>query len=288
MHEAKQHRHNTWITLTYSDENLPERYWTGKKDTNGRKIFGGTLQKSDMQRFIRSLRKRLSRKGAIEDFRILFAYKDGADMGRRPIPQLRYYYGGEYGERLRRPHYHACLFGIDFADKKHYDTTSAGYKLYTSKTLEELWPYGRHMIGDLTWETAAYTARYIMKKITGQIAQAHYTVTDPDTGEIKLLLPEYNDMSRRPGIGNAWFMQNYKDVYRDLNPYVRVRGRKTAPPRYYEKLYTEINPSHIDYIKDNRKKEIIKNQKKFTTERLMAEEKITRTKIKSLQQRIEG
>ncbi|WP_217268498.1 rolling circle replication-associated protein, partial [Lactobacillus helveticus] len=75
----------------------------------------------------------------------------------------RFYMAGEYGESFDRPHFHACLFGLDFSDKKFYKTTKTGSILYTSKILEELWPFGYSTVGDVSFESAAYVARYIMK-----------------------------------------------------------------------------------------------------------------------------
>jgi len=288
MHEAKLHRYNTWLTLTYDDEHLPSRYLIGTDPKSRKKIYGGSLRKEDPQKFYRSLRKRLSSKGARNRFDILFEYQVHAVMGLRPIPQLRYYYGGEYGEKYRRPHYHVCLFGVEFNDRKHYDTTDHGFKLYKSEILRELWPHGDHMIGDLTWETAAYTARYIMKKVNGENAPYYYQETCAETGKIIQLLPECNDMSRNGGIGKGWYEKFRTDVYKRQDSYVRIRNSKTRPPRYYDKLLKRQFPEHYETIKKQRRKEAIKNSKKHTPARLAAEEKITEAKIQSLKQKIEG
>ena len=55
-------------------------------------------------------------------------------------------------------------------------------------------------IGDMTFESAAYVARYCMKKVTGDAAEEHYMVVDSETGEyLGHKKPEYATMSRRPG-----------------------------------------------------------------------------------------
>lgn len=80
--ESLKHERNSFITLTYSDENLPE---------------GGTLVKKHAQLFIKRLRERIS-----------------------PL-KLRYYIVGEYGDETERPHYHAALFGIgrEYSEEVH-------------------------------------------------------------------------------------------------------------------------------------------------------------------------
>ena len=85
---------------------------------------------------------------------------------------FRYVACGEYGELRRRPHFHVALFGVDFAfDRVEYGTGIRGDKVYVSMALSKAWgkssfPLG-HTIGSLTFESAAYIARYITKRVTG-------------------------------------------------------------------------------------------------------------------------
>lgn len=69
-----------FITLTYSDQNLP---WGG---------YAPTLVKRDIQLFIKRLRKE---NALVWD------------------KQLRYYAVGEYGTTTRRPHYHILLYNCE-------------------------------------------------------------------------------------------------------------------------------------------------------------------------------
>src|SRR6187399_2840691 len=124
------------------------------------------------------------------DFQLFFKrFRKAVDV------PLRYYMCGEYGDRFGRPHYHAIIFGYDFPDKIFEDCKD-GMQYFSSPFLFELWPYGSNIITDVTFDTCAYVARYIMKKVTGKLAFSHY-----DDGQ---LLPEYTTMSRRPGIGKFW------------------------------------------------------------------------------------
>ena len=114
---------------------------------------------------------------------------------------IRFFQCGEYGEKLRRPHHHVCLFGFDFPDKFLHGKSPSGYLLYRSYLLEELWPFGFCTIGELTKETAGYTARYCLKKLENH------------ADEYEGLVPEYVTMSRRPGIGRGYYERYKGDLY---------------------------------------------------------------------------
>jgi hypothetical protein len=115
---------------------------------------------------------------------------------------IRFYACGEYGETTRRPHYHAILFNCGFPDALVHSKNNRGELLYTSADLGALWDNGQHLIGDVTFASAAYVARYCVKKVSGEKADEHYSVFDAD-GVIHERLPEFALMSRRPGIGGS-------------------------------------------------------------------------------------
>jgi len=201
VHEASLYNENCFISLTYSDDFLPP---------------AGTLVKKDFQDFMKRLRKRI------------FPRK------------VRFFHCGEYGENYGRPHYHACLFGYDFADKWQYKLSKSGLPLFRSPTLEALWRVGRCDIGTVTFESAAYVARYVMAKRTGTGAKSHYVSLDGATGELRPLVPEYITMSRRPGVGARWYEKFKTDVHSADS--VVVRGRSMKPPRYYDGLHELEDP----------------------------------------------
>lgn len=196
-----------------------------------------------------------------------------------PHDTIRFFHCGEYGEQLSRPHYHACLFGIDFPDQTLW-TIVNGQKLYRSASLERLWRKGFSTIGTITWQSAAYVARYITKKITGAAASTHYERICKDTGEVSKLKPEYTTMSRRPGIGSNWFTQYHSDVY--PGDFVVIDGKKYKPPRYYDKLHELVNPEGHKAIKLQRIQHAQKHQEDQTPQRLAVREIVSLKKLEQL------
>ena len=240
VHEASLHEDNCFITLTYNNESLPE---------------DGSLNKKHFQDFMKRLRKKYKNK------------------------KIRYYHCGEYGDKNFRPHYHAIIFGLEFDDQKLF-TVNNGEKLYTSEKLEKLWPFGFSTIGTVTFESAAYVARYVMKKVNGKNAKNHYERVDSNTGEIYSLVPEYNTMSRRPGIASGWFDKYKDDVYPSDN--IHLRDKTFRPPKFYDKMYEHLMPNEMEKIKMQRMINMQKHAKDNTAERLAVKEQVKNAQLNKL------
>lgn len=220
---------------------------------------GGSLLKVDLQKFMRKLRK-------------------------KSIGRIRFYACGEYGETSWRPHYHLLLFGVAFSDQRPWKKTPAG-QLYTSASLASLWGKGFASIGPVTWETAAYAARYVMKKMTGKRAPEHYRRVDVETGELVQLLPEFNTMSLKPGIGKDWFKRYHTDLYPD--DFVVAGGVKRGkPPRYYDKLLEASLPPMLSEVKARRIARALEPRQaaNSTRARLAVREAVTKARV-NLRQR---
>lgn len=231
----RQHDQNTFITLTFDDNHL---------DSNG------SLVKSDFQNFMKRLRKNTGSK-------------------------IRYFHCGEYGDQLSRPHHHAILFGYDFDDKKHFKANK-GNPLYTSDTLDKAWQHqGHSLIGEANFETAAYCARYILKKVTGPAANEHYQERTP----------EYCTMSRRPGIGKGHYDKYKEEIYPD--DFVVMRNTKMKPPKYYEDLLYQDDPKAYEDIKSERFKKAQKDEDFENYARLPVKEEVTLAKLTMRQRPIE-
>jgi hypothetical protein len=213
VHEAQMHEKSCFITLTFNDESLFARE------------NPYSLDKTEYQRFMKRLRKKYGK-------------------------QVRFFHCGEYGDKNKRPHYHAILFGVDFDHDRKLWSNKDGIKLFTSESLEKLWPYGFCTIGQVTFESCAYVARYIMKKQTGEKAEDHYMRWCPETGEGTAIDPEYCTMSRKPGIGKSWIEKYKADVY--PHDYVVINEHKVKPPRFYDQ---QLDEDELRKLKDQRIKE---------------------------------
>lgn len=152
---------------------------------------------------------------------------------RKEVGRVRVFYCGEYGEELGRPHYHACLFGW-FPSDAICVGERGNHEVWRSATLSRLWPYGFHEVGSVTFDSAAYVARYVVKKVRGEFADEHYTAVDVESGEVFVREREFAQMSRNPGLGFGWFRRFGGELERDGT--VIEGGQEVPMPRYYRKL----------------------------------------------------
>lgn len=242
VHEAKLHQENSFITLTYSDEKIP---------------VGGTVSKDDCQKFMKRLRKALEPK------------------------QIRFFLVAEYGDHTQRPHYHAIIFGHAFLDdRKPHKKTKKGHQLYISKTLDDCWSLGNTYVGNLSPESAGYTARYAMKKITGEQAAEHYERIDPFTGELYLVSPEFALMSRRPGIGSDFYDRYNGEIFRSDK--IIISGKEKPVPKYYSRKLKASNPERYEEIRLQRIKRAEAQAHNNTPDRLTVREEVKKSKVKLL------
>lgn len=207
IHESKLHKHNWFVTLTYDDDHLPTDL---------------SLHYRDFQLFMKRLRK------------VFYGTK------------LRFYMCGEYGEDFSRPHFHACIFNLELRDLLYWKKSGAGDDLYRSPIIEKCWPNGFSSVGELNYKTAAYTSRYILKKVTGFQSDDHYQTINYATGEIAYRTPEFNKMSLKPGIGLGFYEKFHSDIY--PNGTCCINGRLAKSPRYYDGKYKSDFPDDYESL----------------------------------------
>ena len=210
MLEAKQWKDNIFLTLTYDDDHVPE-----------------CLQPKDLTKFMKDLRRQMS-------------YHYG-EVG------IRFFACGEYGELYERPHFHVILYNCPVPDKKLFKVY-AGTKLYTSDHIAEIWGKGFISIGEVTYESCAYVARYILKKQKGKGSAEYYAALGKT--------PEFVRMSRRTGIARDWYEEHKDEIYENDEIFLsNGKGlvRVLKPARYFDRLYDNYKPEQLEKVKRARR-----------------------------------
>lgn len=188
VHEAQMHENSCFITLTYSDENL----------TSPKLVY------SDFQKFMKRLRR---------------AY---------PNRQIGVFVTGEYGEKTKRPHWHAILFGWAPADRRDPYVSPNGDTTWSSDSLSSHWGKGHCNFGTVTFHSAGYCARYAAKKL----------VHGPDGHDFEPI----SKKSSKHAIGKRWLEKHWSDVF-NHGQLILADGSKSSIPRYYEKWFKEHHPT---------------------------------------------
>lgn len=265
MLELEYHKSAYFVTLTYDDFHVPIDYYS---DDQGEAFPSMTLRKRDLQLFMKRLRKQ---------------FGDG----------IRFFAAGEYGSDTFRPHYHLIIFGLELNDLEVYKQ-QRGFIYYNSKSLQNIWsenvgsnrcpeyvPYGYAVVAPVTWETCAYTARYVMKKLKGPSAEFYDRFA---------LEPPFTLMSRNPGIAHQWYIDHpdFND-YDYINISTPQGGKKFRPPKYLNYLYDLDYPEQSAIMKETRKKMAITAQELALSksdlpflEYLLVKEQVLDDRIKKL------
>lgn len=207
LHETQFHKDAVFLTLTYDDEHIP---------------LDRSLNPSHLTTFFKDLRARNSYYGKAK---------------------IKYFACGEYGDQTHRPHYHAALYGdLSIHDPEAHpeEPARSGDVQFSHPDIRASWPYGLHRFSQHTFETAAYVARYVLKKITGAKSQNHY----------QHRTPEFQRSSNGLGKGhvNTWL----SDIYPSDHVVLPERG-SFLPPPYYDRLLEKIDPQLFQKVKTARK-----------------------------------
>lgn len=264
VNEASLHSENCFLTLTYRNEDLPENK---------------SLDKRHFQLFMKRLRKEFSDK------------------------RIRYFHCGEYGisckncglsfnlcqrvgcgvfvEGLGRPHYHCLVFGLVFGDAVA-TSSNRGFTLFESPTLDRIWGKGRCVIGPVNFETAAYVARYVMKKVTNKetVVDGKGVIHESQDVHYEGKSPEYTTCSRRPGIGRGWYDRYKDETYRGDS--VIVRALEVKPPKYYDRCLEVDDPVLFKKVKFRREIKALTKAADNDSVRLRDKEIITESRVKQL------
>ena len=257
IYESEKWKHNHFITLTYSEENTRDLTKSCVDVTTGEVTDKLSLNKRDLQLFLKRLRSHYKRE---------FNHTN-----------IRFFACGEYGEHTERPHYHLILFNLPIIDLEPFFINKHHQQIYRSKTIEEIWGKGHVSVGELTFESAAYVARYTLKKLTKAEA------------ECIGIEPEFINMSRKPGIGADYLKDNYKEIYENDELILRKSVDKVVkqkPIKYFDKLYEQIDPEALYDIKLNRRENAIEARKIKMSHTTLTESEVEALEERSLLRRI--
>lgn len=227
--EAKQHTHNYFVTLTYADEFVPLREHAHVDESTGEVVdieTVMTLLPDDLKGFLKRLRTNM--------------YRETDHIG------VRFFACGEYGPQNMRPHYHLILFNCPLPDLV-FERYANGYTYYRSPLLEKTWKKGFVLVTDFSFETAAYVARYMLKKHKGK---------DGDFYAKKGIEPEFTRCSRKPGLARFYLDENADFIY-NYDQVIIVNGKgkpiRCKPPKYFDRVFDELAPDVLADVKEARK-----------------------------------
>ena len=233
--ELQYHDSAYFVTLTYDNDYLPREPVYDR--FTGEYLYDSyTLRKKHLQTFMKHLRRHFE------------------------SDKIRFFACGEYGSQTVRPHYHLILFGLHLDDLVLYKRSPLGDDLYNSPSLQACWsnyigkdscgrerydPLGHVVIGKVTWESCAYVARYVTKKMSGELGEWFVSQN--------MELPFCN-MSRKPGLGRAYY-DSHPDMmhFEFINIPTENGAKKFRPPKYFEKLYEIDEPELASERSEKRK-----------------------------------
>lgn len=237
--ESLNWKHNYFVTLTYDEKHLPKELemttsegitYTELKELK----WKGILIPKDFTQFMKDLRQEFKRKYDFQGIRFIGC--------------------GEYGGKEKRPHYHLILFNCPFPLETMYNPRINWGKdvYYQNKILEKVWDKGISNVCEANWNTIAYTARYITKKVNGKESEDFYAMQ----GQI----PEFLRTSRQPGIGRYYYEEHKEEIYKKDQIIIRNKEgiHYCKPPAYFDRLYEKENPEHFKKIKEQRRQDNIK------------------------------
>ncbi len=270
-----------FLTLSYNNKHLP----FNKQGLT-------TLKRKDIIDFKKRLRK-YAEKHQLPIKEWINPYNGKIE---RPI---RTFECGEYGFNGTRaaiggnPHYHMIVMNWTVNDLE-FDKISkkSGLPIYKSKTINKIWGKGHCPIGMIDYKSAAYVARYTMKKNgLAKIKREYYDVVEvnEETGlpEIKTKyrnkkgLQENEFISMSQGIGRTWFINNKQEIIENnciiISSNGEVMTRKV--PRYYRKVWQQTNWEEYEKWRYELKKEIEKQEIKEIAKYNLPEKMLEEAKI---------
>lgn len=232
VHEAQMHPKNCFITLTYEKLESDKLIYSHFQDFMKRlreHVYENAVDKTFGEGHWKSLSKKQKK-----EFREKHKFES---------TRLGCFVTGEYGDKEKRPHWHAIIFNWEPSDAKFKRSNERGDKIYESATLTKIWGKGLVEYGAVTLHSAGYCARYAAKKLVHGNDQEH------DFHPI-------SKKSNKHAIGKKWLEQFWPDVF-NHGEVVLKDGTSMPIPRYYEKWLKENKPTEwLRYVTSTKQKRI--------------------------------
>lgn len=205
--ELSKYSQSCCLTLTYNDDNLPEK---------------GLLNYKDFQLFVKKLRNHLAK----------YCRECGIDC-----PKIKYFVCGEYGRTsTMRPHFHCIIMGYfphDIDIRFPYKITRKRTKLFKSDFINSLWSKGFVDVGLCNHQTCRYISQYCCKKFL-----------NTNSDYVKKCEEKKEFLHASTGFGLEWFINNYRSVIDSGK--IQLGGYIFGIPRYFIKKLEFINKSYYD------------------------------------------
>lgn len=198
----------SFVTLTYSDEYLPindDGYVT--------------LKKSDVQKFLKRMRRNMEYYGCKKDFKIVYCgeYGDGSHSTTQT------------GVSTNRPHYHLAFLGLS-------DTEVIKYT-------RKLWKFGLCDVGVLTSGGLRYICKYMSKASPSKEVKALREAANVENPFI----------CHSIGLGKQWIIEHIEKIANDGYTF-NLNGKINFFPKYvcqFVQYRTGINyrQAYVDYLR---------------------------------------
>ena len=95
-----------------------------------------------------------------------------------------------------------------------------------------------------------------------------------------IVVLEFTNMSRKPGIGAPWLRKFQTDVY--PSDFLIVNGKRQRPPRFYDGIYEKVAPSDLARLKVARVRNARRHADNNTPARLKVREIIQNSQLERL------
>lgn len=235
-----------FITLTYEDEYLPIHSYCDT--TTGEILSGASTELKDLQNWIKKIRDN------------------------HPNKNIRYMAAREYGTNTLRPHYHIIIFGLPL-DRELFvkiGNNANGDALWTTPQLDneiskdcwsvrrplgdrtaKMYRAGNVIIGEVTFQSISYVARYTMKKANKDYKNDWwYNAQGLDIEGI----------SQSQDLGKWYYDQHKHEIYEiDLVPVLGKNGNLSRPPKSFDRLYKKEFPKEFAKVIEKRKEKMLSN-----------------------------